>query len=175
MTPVQVPPETEKAERHEDLMKNPLSMTQSMRRRMARYQVSLRALLEQKIHLTAMEFYLVDTCNLRCQNCSASSQFMNEVNTPNLNDFVESLSFLSRVLRCEELRLLGGEPLLNKHICSFMRAARRSGMFRKLRVITNGLLLHRMTDEFWQLADIVRISVYPATAANLEPQLQIFR
>ncbi len=62
---------------------------------------------------------------------------------------------------------LGGEPLLNKDICSFMRAARESGVFRNIRVITNGLLLSKMSEEFWQLADIVRISVYPATADML--------
>jgi organic radical activating enzyme len=122
-----------------------------------------------------MEFFLVDTCNLRCDNCATSSPFMSDANLPSLETFVESLSLLSRVVRCDELRLLGGEPLLNKNICSFMRAARQSGIFRNIRVITNGLLLPRMSEEFWQLADIVRISVYPATTeAFSERKLESF-
>jgi len=124
---------------------------------------SLRARLERKILIDSLEFLLADTCNLRCNNCTTSSPFMSDANLPCLDSFVESLSFLSPVARCYELRFLGGEALLNINICSFMRAARQSGIFRNIRVITNGLLLPRMSEEFWQLADIVRISVYPAT------------
>jgi organic radical activating enzyme len=143
---------------------------------MRRVQRSLGALLEHKILLGAMEFSLTDTCNLRCSNCTTSSPFMSDANLPSLVSFVESLSLLSRVVRCDELRLVGGEPLLNKDICGFMRAARQSGIFQNIRVITNGLLLPRMSEEFWQLADIVRISVYPATAAVFsESKLESFR
>jgi organic radical activating enzyme len=124
---------------------------------------SLGAKIDDKLLIPSVEFFLTDTCNLRCNNCSASSPYMSEANLPDLDSFVESLSFLSRVARCDEIRFLGGEPLLNKNICEFMRAARESGVFRNIRVITNGLLLSRMSDEFWQLADIVRVSVYPAT------------
>ena len=126
-------------------------------------QRSLGAKIDHKLHIPSVEFFLTDKCNLRCNNCSASSPYMSEANLPDLDSFVQSLSFLSRVARCDEIRFLGGEPLLNKNICEFMKAAREAGVFRNIRVITNGLLLSRMSDEFWQLADIVRVSVYPAT------------
>jgi len=118
---------------------------------------------EQKILLAAMEFFLSDTCNLRCKNCAVSSPFMSEANQPSLGSFVESLSLLSPVMRCDELRFLGGEPLLNRDICSFIRAARNSGIFRNILVVTNGLLLPKVSEEFWELTDAVRVSVYPAT------------
>jgi organic radical activating enzyme len=126
-------------------------------------QRSLAAKIDHKLLIPSVEFFMTDTCNLRCDNCSASSPYMSDANLPDLDNFVESLSFLSRIARCDEIRFLGGEPLLNKNICEFLRAARESGVFRNIRVITNGLLLSRMSEEFWQLADIVRISVYPAT------------
>jgi len=125
---------------------------------------SLGGLIERKIFLTAIEFFLVDTCNLRCVNCVTNSPFMSDANLPSLESFVRSLSLLSRVVRCNELRFVGGEPLLNKEICQFMRAARKSKIFRDIRVITNGVLLHKMSEDFWRLADIVRISIYPATS-----------
>jgi ABC-2 type transport system ATP-binding protein len=136
----------------------------------------LTAVLHHKVHLKALEFYLIDTCNIRCSNCSASSPFMTEANLPNLENFVASLSFLARVVQCDELRFVGGEPLLNKDLCNFIRAARHSGMFRRIRVITNGLLLSNVDEEFWRLADIVRISIYPSTAASFpEEKLECFR
>jgi organic radical activating enzyme len=140
-----------------------LSAPKGLLRRMRRVHTSLSTMIEHKVLIPSIEFFLTDTCNLRCNNCATSSPFMSEANLPNLDSFVESLSFLSRVARCGELRFLGGEPLLNKNICGFMRAASESGVFRNIRVITNGLLLSKMSEEFWQLADIVRISVYPAT------------
>jgi organic radical activating enzyme len=127
---------------------------------------SLGALVGHKIDLVAMELFLSDTCNLRCRDCSTSSPFMSDSNLPSLETFIESLSFLSRVVRCEQLRFLGGEPLLNKDICRFLRAARQSGIFRTILVVTNGLLLPKVSEEFWQLADVVRISVYPATNSH---------
>ena len=140
-----------------------LSVSKGLLRRMRRIQRSLGATIEHKILIPSIEFFLTDTCNLRCDNCAPNSPFMDDANLPSLESFVDSLSFLAAVVRCEELRMLGGEPLLNKDICSFLRAARQSGIFGSIRVITNGLLLPRMSEEFWQLADIVRISVYPAT------------
>lgn len=147
-----------------------LSAPITLLRRMHNAQRSLAAMVDHKILIPSIEFFLTDTCNLRCNNCSTSSPYMSEANLPDLDSFVESLSFLSRVARCGEIRFLGGEPLLNKNICKFMRAARESGVFRNIRVITNGLLLSRMSEEFWQLADIVRVSVYPATVDLLSAE-----
>lgn len=143
---------------------NPLLSARSrLKQKMWRLRRSLGALIEHKILLTAMEFFLIDTCNLRCKNCAPSSPFMSDANLPSLESFVESLSFLSPFVRCNQLRLLGGEPLLNNDICRFLQAAKQSGIFRNILVVTNGLLLPKMSEEFWQLADTVRISVYPAT------------
>jgi len=121
----------------------------------------IRARLEHKIYVPQLVLFPVDTCNLRCANCGASSPYTNDANLPDLESFVQSLSFLSRTLRCDELAIAGGETLLNKDLCSFMRAARQSGIFNKIKVVTNGLLLPKMSEEFWELADIVQISLYP--------------
>src|ERR1700720_2855851 len=114
-------------------MNHLLSVPSRLLRKMRRVRSSLGGLIEHKISLTAIEFFLVDTCNLRCDNCVTNSPFMNDSNLPSLKSFVDSLSLLSRFIRCDELRFVGGEPLLNKDICSFMRAAKKSGIFRNIR------------------------------------------
>jgi hypothetical protein len=116
-----------------------------------------------------MDFFLVDTCNLRCLHCAVSSPLLSKANLPDLDLFAQSLAFLAPVMRSDQIILLGGEPLLNNEICSFIRVARRSGMFRAIRVITNGLLLPKMSEEFWKLADVVEVSLYPATREQLSP------
>jgi hypothetical protein len=70
-------------------------------------------------------------------------------------------------MECGQLKLLGGEPLLNRRIREYLAAARESGMFRRLRITTNGLLPHTMPQEFWKAVDIVEVSLYPASRSSL--------
>lgn len=127
-----------------------------------------------KLVLYSLEVFLTDKCNLRCEHCSASSPFLADANLPSLERFSRALRCLTGVLRCGQVKFVGGEPLLNRDICRFLREARASGMFGALRVTTNGSLLTRMTDEFWQLVDIVEISLYPGTAAPSAAELAAF-
>ena len=49
-----------------------------------------------------------------------------------------------------KLMLLGGEPLLNPNIVPIMHMSRKIlGNSCTIKVITNGLLLPKMKDEFW--------------------------
>jgi hypothetical protein len=57
--------------------------------------------------------------------------------------------------------LLGGEPLLHPDILSMIAVVRESGISDQVEVWTNGLLLWRMSDEFWKAVDGVTVSVYP--------------
>lgn len=114
-----------------------------------------------QIHLYSLEHFMTDRCNLRCQHCAASSPFLSDANLPALETFATALSHLAKMMHCDQLKFVGGEPLLNKDLCTFMQVARESRMFDRIRVTTNGILLPRMSDEFWRLADIVEISLYP--------------
>lgn len=120
-----------------------------------------------KVCIFSLEFFLAETCNLKCFQCAALSPLLGKANLPSLESFERSLSFLAPVMRVGQLKLLGGEPLLNNEICAFMRVARGSGVFRKIRVATNGLLLPKMCDEFWKLADVVEVSLYPGARDRL--------
>lgn len=136
------------------------------RRRLARLGRRMALLAGGPIRVGSLEFFLADTCNLRCGNCAACSPFLEAPNFPCLATFTRSLSHLGGVLRADQLKLLGGEPLLNRSICDFMQVARRSEIFREIRVTTNGLLLDKVSGAFWELADVVEISLYPSTEAR---------
>lgn len=120
-----------------------------------------------KLRIRSLEFFLINTCNLRCRHCSASSPFLTQTDLPDLDGFRQDLAALAAVMECGQLKLLGGEPLLNRRIGDYLQAARESGMFRRLRVTTNGLLLHKMPEAFWQAVDTVEISLYPASRSSL--------
>ena len=101
-----------------------------------------------KIFTGSLEFFLTDRCNLRCAHCAASSPYLRDPAYPDLTAFEESLGYLSRIMRAGQIKFLGGEPLLNRAINHFLRAAKRAGMFDRIRVTTNGVLLAQMDEIF---------------------------
>lgn len=77
---------------------------------------------------------------------------------------VESdLSHLSKVLHADIWGALGGEPLISKHLLDILRVARSSKISDSIEVWTNGILLSRMTKQFWNrdLFDVLVLSIYP--------------
>lgn len=73
----------------------------------------------------------------------------------------DDLASLKPFVRFHKVQLVGGEPTLHKEIVQMIRVAKESGIAREVSVITNGKLLPRMPEEFWQAIDILQVSVYP--------------
>ena len=113
-----------------------------------------------KFVTNSIEYSVSYHCNLQCIQCSHLSPYMNEP-FPHIDGFKDDLFRLSEVLHAKVIRLLGGEPLLNPDIDKFVAIAKQSGIADMVMVTTNGLLLHRMSDAFWQNVDEVLVSLYP--------------
>ena len=113
-----------------------------------------------KIQTRAIEFSAADHCNLRCAGCSHMSPFIR----PRLaveDELERDLGRLATAMFAAEIRILGGEPLLNPRIVPILKAARKSGIAGRVTLTTNGVLLHTMSKEFWDNVDLLRISLYP--------------
>ncbi|MGA3282062.1 MAG: 4Fe-4S cluster-binding domain-containing protein [Smithella sp.] len=108
------------------------------------------------------EINAVDHCNITCMDCNhASPAVKMRIANP---DFVfRDLSTLSRYYRSPMIKILGGEPLLHPNILALVKEIRHSGISRKIRLVTNGILLPQMKDEVWKEIDEIEISVYPQT------------
>jgi len=123
-----------------------------------------------KLHTYGLEVRAAEHCNLRCKGCSQNSPFM-DATFPDLSRLRHSLAALENVLRADRATVLGGEPLLNPDIDELLFMLKTSKIFNRLFVTTNGLLLHRMSEDFWRLVDVVEISVYPVTRVRLQHRL----
>lgn len=119
---------------------------------------------QPKLQVRSLELYAADTCNLRCEHCL--SPFLTEKNLPDVQSLAQSLAILKPLLRAAELKILGGEPLLNKELPEILKVARASGVFEKIRITTNGILLSRASREIWELADVIEVSSYPSAHAT---------
>ena len=117
-----------------------------------------------------IEYNLVDHCNLACRECSHLSPYLRAHALP-LTTFIRDVNRLAEVYRVRRFRFVGGEPLLNREICDFVRAVRDSGVTEEIEVVSNGTLLGAISEELLQAIDSLALSLYPRSqpeAALLE-------
>jgi GTP 3',8-cyclase len=115
-----------------------------------------------RLHAHKIEYNLVDHCNLSCRECSHLSPFLRARSLP-LETFTRDINRLAEVYRVQRFRFVGGEPLLNRDICEFVRAARDSGIAEDIEVVSNGTLLGSVSDELLEQIDSLALSLYPGS------------
>lgn len=104
----------------------------------------------QPVGRLMLEVNLVDHCNLKCRNCDHYSNFADK-RILDINDYTRDIERLSEICAgsLEAIKLVGGEPLLNPNVVEFLRVTRKHFPHSRIPLITNGLLLLNMSDEFW--------------------------
>jgi len=120
----------------------------------------------RKKRLDYVEVRITDHCNLNCKSCAQFSPLAE-------SKYIEAKAFTNDFQRLyaitngciKTIRLMGGEPLLHPRLLELMRGVR--GIFDKSRIVlvTNGILLSKQSDSFWDTCrdmDVeVLISHYP--------------
>lgn len=101
-------------------------------------------------------------CNLNCIYCGnysplAKKEFLD------LEEYQKDLSRLSELFHGEAKRILlqGGEPLLHPKISEILEITRKHFPLGEIRVITNGIPLPSMKDDFWESCRTNRIMITP--------------
>lgn len=120
---------------------------------------------KRKFHTALSEISVLDVelaghCNLNCRCCTHFSPIAEpeEISIPAMEkDFARLQKILGGKVR--RIHLLGGEPLLHGDICECMRVARRYFPNGKIIIVTNGLLLLKEPDAFWETARKERIGI----------------
>ena len=113
-----------------------------------------------KIQSKALEILAVQHCNLSCASCDHLSP-ISARHEESITSLLDSLGALSEVYHAQTLRVLGGEPTLRSNLSELLRGIRETGIANTVRIISNGTLLDRFTDEILSLIDSVELSLYP--------------
>jgi MoaA/NifB/PqqE/SkfB family radical SAM enzyme len=125
----------------------------------AKKRLSKRALLRFDIHLT-------DHCNLKCKSCLHFSPLAPEIyqDVDILEQDCKRLSELTGG-RVADICVLGGEPLLHPRITDCLDIARKYFPLDRIYIVTNGLLLQKQPQTFWENCEKnnigIDISLYP--------------
>jgi len=98
--------------------------------------------------------HAADHCNLNCQCCDHYSPLALE-RYLNLNIYERDCARLAQLeYKCggnkiEEIRIAGGEPLLHPELDKIINITRNYFENSNIDIITNGILLHKMHQCFW--------------------------
>jgi hypothetical protein len=110
--------------------------------------------------------YATQHCNLKCKCCTAFSPLA-EKSFLNLDSFKKDMSKLAELTNhnLELFYVTGGEPLLHPQISDIFNIARSFFQTASMSILTNGLLLLKMPDQFWETCRSnkveINISRYP--------------
>lgn len=104
-------------------------------------------------YLNKIEYHLVDHCNLNCAGCSHYA-VLAKPRFADIKLFEKNVKQLVRLLDNSNIRLkffhlLGGEPLLHPEIEDFCKIARKLLPDTIIKIKTNGILLNKMPDSFF--------------------------
>ncbi len=113
------------------------------------------------------EINVVDHCNLSCRGCTHLSPTVPKYIT-DPEKIYKDLSILSKSYIPRGVKLVGGEPLLHPNIIQVIEAVRASGITKFVKIVTNGHLLSRASDLFWEKIDAIEISLY--ASKPIEPE-----
>lgn len=101
------------------------------------------------------------TCELRCVGCTNYIGGLNKLDLYPVADVERDVHAAATVLHADVAVILGGEPLQHPDLLELMDVVKESGIADRVRVLTNGIRLHKMTDLFWGQLEDLKISVYP--------------
>lgn len=101
------------------------------------------------VEMYNIEVNIVDHCNLNCYGCTHFSTIAPK-NFIDINSFINDLKELSSKINLQRFRILGGEPLLHPDIILFVKESRKFLKNTTICLVTNGMLLPKMSEEFWK-------------------------
>lgn len=125
------------------------------------------------------EIHLTDKCNLNCAGCIHFSSLCDDLQFLDIYLYEKDCKRISELSRgvCADIRILGGEPLLHPNVNSFLEITRKyfpvvpnDNRYGIIELVTNGILLPKQRDSFWQCCKDnnirVVVSDYPIRINN---------
>ncbi len=106
---------------------------------------------QKKSIIPILHIHLTDHCNLNCRACDNFSPLSPEV-FADIAVVEEDFARISELTnkQVEKIQLLGGEPLMHPKVIDFLNIARKYFPGVEIELVTNGILLPKQKEEFWE-------------------------
>jgi hypothetical protein len=117
---------------------------------------------------------------MKCKACAHFSNLVNENVFYKYSHIKESLYHLSHIIpNITNMSILGGEPLLHPEICKIMAVVRKLFPFASIQITTNGIILDKMPQSFFAVAEenriLISVSLYPPMYEHVDKIVDILK
>ena len=125
-------------------------------------------------------YHLYDGCNLNCKGCDHFSP-ISKKGFPSVDKCERDFRRFAEIMNdsITKIGLMGGEPLLNPNVSQYLAIARKYFPKAQIRLVTNGLLLDRQDEIFWDACRENRIEIeytkYPVKGIDYKKRREIAR
>ena len=99
------------------------------------------ALLEETFFVRSVDLIITEKCTLKCKDCANLMQFFDKPKTKDSTSVLHDISRLTE--RCDglnEVRVIGGEPFINKQIYSILEGLTKIDKIKSIVIYTNGMI-----------------------------------
>lgn len=122
-----------------------------------------------ELDIDYIEMHVQDDCNLNCKCCSHFSPLFKTDSSVDFQTFCNDIARLKEInKRVIMLRLLGGEPFLNRNLDLYIKETRKSFPHTDIRICSNGILMPKLESKIVNAIRenhvVVDISLYKPTA-----------
>lgn len=121
----------------------------------------------KKKYIPHAEIPVVEHCNLNCKLCNSHAYLVHNSTYP-FEQFKKDVDVLSAHVHFGLITFMGGEPLLCTNLEEYIRYARAHKLAGVYRILTNGLLLKKMSPALLSSIDVLEISHYPEMKETVE-------
>lgn len=120
-------------------------------------------LYTERTELETMEIHVAEHCNLNCKNCSMFCGLVETCDFPCYQEFEEGIKQLKNFFpHIKKFRIIGGEPLLNPELDKYICLIRNVYPYTDIRLISNGILVTKMSDQLIQTIRVCILAYYLA-------------
>ena len=101
--------------------------------------------LENYIYIKSLDVQVTEKCSAKCLNCSNLMHYYSKPKDANNEDTNKSLDvFMSVVDQVDELRIIGGDPFMNKDLHKTVYKLLTYENAKKVVVYTNAKIVQKM-------------------------------
>lgn len=98
----------------------------------------------ERLTVQSVDLVITERCSMKCKDCANLMQYYERPENADLNETLQSIDDLcSKMDEIYEVRVIGGEPFMNKELHLIVEAVTKKENVRKVSIFTNATIMPR--------------------------------
>ena len=102
----------------------------------------------EQLTVQSIDLMVTERCSMKCRDCANLMQYYEKPENADLNEMLQTIDTICEKMdEIYEVRVIGGEPFMNKELHLVVEALTRQEKIKKVAIFTNATIMPR--DEQW--------------------------